>query len=98
MQFSHTNKNLKKIDEEPDFLGGFSPGVVKAFRLRMQFIRGAFNENDLRKMKSYRFEKLKGDREGDYSIRLNDQFRLTFQIEKADDGNRLIVLNIEDYH
>jgi toxin HigB-1 len=49
-------------------------------------------------MKSYRFEKLKGDREGDYSIRVNDQFRLTFQIEKGDDGNRLVVLNIKDCH
>jgi proteic killer suppression protein len=49
-------------------------------------------------MKSYRFEKLKGDRKGDYSIRLNDQFRLTFQIEETGDGNQIVVLDIEDYH
>lgn len=48
MQFRHANKTLQKIDEDADFNGDFSTGVVKAFRKRMQFIRGAANENDLR--------------------------------------------------
>jgi hypothetical protein len=43
--------------------------------MRMQSIRAAANENDLREMKSNHFEKLKGDRKGDYSIRLNLTFR-----------------------
>jgi toxin HigB-1 len=98
MQFRHANKTLKRIDEDAEFDGGFSGNVVKAFRKRMQFIRGAANENDLREMKSYRFERLKGDRKEDYSIRLNDQFRLIFQIEKADNGNTFVILDIEDYH
>ncbi len=98
MQFRHASKTLKKIDEDADFDGGFSAGVVKAFRKRMQFIRGAANENDLTGMNSYRFERLKGDRKDEYSIRLNDQFRLIFLIEKADDGNTLVILDIEDYH
>ena len=58
----------------------------------------AIDENDLRARKSYRFEKLRGKRSSDYSIRLNDQFRLTFQIEKEEGGNRLVILDIEDYH
>jgi toxin HigB-1 len=98
MDYIHTSKTLRRIDEEADFDGGFSPGVVKAFRVRMQSIRAADNENDLRALKSLHFEKLKGDRKGDYSIRLNKQFRLTFQIEEGDDGNRIVVLAIEDYH
>jgi proteic killer suppression protein len=98
MRFRHTNKILKKLDEEADFDGGFSVSLVKKFRMRMQSIRAAADENDLRAMKSNHFEKLKGDRKGDYSIRLNDQFRLTFQIEKTDDGNQIVVLDIEDYH
>ena len=98
MQLRHADKTLKSIDEEADFDGGFPVSVVKKFRMRMQSIRAASNENDLRKMKSNHFEKLKGDRKGDYSIRLNDQFRLTFQIEKTVDGNQIVVLAIEDYH
>ncbi len=98
MDVRHTNKNLEKMDEEPAFDGGFSVGLAKAFRLRMQFIRAAVSENDLRLRKSYHFEKLKGKRSSGNSIRLNDQFRLTFQIEKAATGNRLVILDIEDYH
>jgi proteic killer suppression protein len=98
MQFRHANKILKRIDEDADFDGGFSPGVVKAFRGRMQFIRAATNENDLRAMKSFHFEKLKGDRKGQCSIRLNNQFRLLFEIEKMKGGNRLAILEIADYH
>ena len=98
MNFRHANKTLSKMDEQPDFDGGFAEGLARAFRLRMQFIRAANNENDLRARKSYHFEKLKGDRSSDYSIRLNKQFRLTFQIEKEEGGNCLVILAIEDYH
>jgi plasmid maintenance system killer protein len=31
-------------------------------------------------------------------IRLNDQFQLTFQIEKEETGNCVVILDIEDYH
>ena len=98
MNFRHADKNLERMDEDSGFDGGFSIGLAKAFRLRMQFIRAAVNENDLRLRKSYCFEKLKGKRSSDYLIRLNDQFRLTFQIEKEAVGNRLVILDIEDYH
>jgi toxin HigB-1 len=66
--------------------------------MRMQAIRAAVNENDLRSLKSLHFEKLKGDRKDQYSIRLNDQFRLIFDIEKGDRGNTIVVLGVEDYH
>ena len=72
--------------------------MAQAFAKRMHTIRQATNENTLRAIKSFRFERLKGKRQHEYSIRLNDQFRLIFQIEKADGGNRLVIINIEDYH
>jgi len=33
-----------------------------------------------------------------YSIRLNAQFRLVFEIEKGEQANTLVILGIEDYH
>jgi toxin HigB-1 len=98
VQFRHADKTLKRIDEEADFDGGFASAVVKALRRRMQQIRAAVNENDLRQFNSLRFERLKGKRKHEYSIRLNDQMRLIFQIEKTDDGNIIVVTGIEDYH
>jgi proteic killer suppression protein len=79
MRYRHANKALRRIDEDPDFNGGYAANLVRAFRMRMQAIRAAANENDLRALKSLRFEKLKGDRQHEYSMRLNDQFRLIFQ-------------------
>jgi proteic killer suppression protein len=98
MRFRHANKTLQRMDEEPGFHSGISLGLVQAFEKRMHAIRQATNENTLRAVKSFRFERLKGKRKHEYSIRLNDQFRLIFQIEKEEGGNRLIILNIEDYH
>ena len=56
MQYRHADKNLKEVDENAEFDGGFAPNLVKAFRARMQSIEAATNENDLRGVKSYRFE------------------------------------------
>lgn len=98
MHFRHADKTLRKVDEDADFSGGLSAAVVTAFRKRMQQIRAASNEQDLRGLKSLRFEKLKGQRKHEYSIRLNDQMRLVFQIEKTGDGNRIVVTGVEDYH
>jgi proteic killer suppression protein len=98
MRYRHANKTLRRIDEEPDFEGGYAVNLVRAFRMRMQAIRAASHENDLRALRSLRFEKLKGDRKHQYSMRLNDQFRLIFQIEDSGRGNTIVVLAIEDYH
>ena len=98
MRCRHANKTLRRIDEDPAFDGGYAANLVRAFRMRMQAIRAASNENDLRALKSLRFEKLKGDRKYQYSMRLNDQFRLIFQIEESARGNTIVVLAIEDYH
>lgn len=49
---------------------------------------------DLRVPPANRLERLVGDREGQYSIRVNDQWRICFEWQ---DGNALDV-EIVDYH
>jgi len=41
-----------------------------------------------------RLEKLSGDREGQYSIRINDQWRICFEWKSGDAFN----VDITDYH
>ena len=41
-----------------------------------------------------RLEKLDGDRKGQYNIRINDQYRICFQVE----GNNFFDVEIVDYH
>ncbi len=98
MLVRHTDKMLQRIDDDREYDGKFGPGVDAAFRNLMQFIRAVDHENDLRNFKSLHFEKLKGNRRHEYSMRLNKQFRLIFQIEKAGEHNQLVITGIEDYH
>ena len=49
---------------------------------------------DLQEIRGNRFEKLKGERQGQCSIRINDQYRICFKWEKE---NALDV-EIVDYH
>ena len=49
---------------------------------------------DLRVPPANRLEALHGDREGQYSIRINDQYRICF----AADGNSFYEVGIVDYH
>lgn len=72
--------------------------VISAYRRRLTTIKAAPDERTLRGWKSLHYEKLSGDREGQRSIRLNDQWRVVFTIETDVQPNRITVLAIEDYH
>jgi proteic killer suppression protein len=64
----------------------------------MQAIRAAMDERDLVAVRGNRFEKLKGDRSHQYSVRLNDQYRLILEFEGSGQGKVVVVVGIEDYH
>lgn len=72
--------------------------VVRGFFKVMNSIRAAKDERDLYALKSLHFEKLKGNREAERSLRLNDQFRLIVKVENDSEGNYFVICDIEDYH
>jgi toxin HigB-1 len=98
MDCSFENDDLEKLETDPAFSGGYSAAVVKAFRKRMQQIRAAIDERTFYALKSLRFEKLKGKRSHQHSMRLNDQYRLILEIEHSGKANKIKVINIGDYH
>ncbi len=61
---------------------------------KLDLINAAANLSDLRSPPGNRLEKLDGDRAGQHSIRINDQFRVCFELK---DGNASNV-EIVDYH
>lgn len=61
---------------------------------KLRQLEAADSLDDLRIPPGNRLEALRGDREGQYSIRINDQWRLCFRFE---DGNAHDV-EIVDYH
>ena len=98
MEVSFADDDLEQIYIEASADGGFVPGLVTAYRKRIQFIYEAKDERDLRAWKSLHFEKLKGNRKHQHSIRLNDQYRLIIEFEGKADDKVVVIIEIEDYH
>lgn len=63
-------------------------------QVKLARLSAASNLQDLRTLPGNRFEALKGDRKGQYSIRINDQYRICFQWA----GEQAAVVEIVDYH
>ncbi len=51
---------------------------------RLQILDNATNLQDLRNLPSNRLEALRGDRAGQFSIRINDQWRVRFEWKDGD--------------
>ncbi len=79
MDIVFEDAKLDRLETDAAFSAGFPPPVVSKFRQRMQMIRAADSEQDLRALKSLHFEKLKGKRAHQHSIRLNRQWRLVME-------------------
>jgi len=89
---------LDRLEVDPHYDHGFPPAVVTAYRKRMQAIRAAPDERVFYSFKSLRFEKLKGKREHQHSMRLNDQWRLMVEFEGKAPEKVVAVVDVEDYH
>ena len=68
--------------------------IQKRARMRLQRVMAASSLNDLRIPPSHRLERLRGRRNGQYSIRINDQWRVCFYW--TDQGATAV--EIVDYH
>jgi toxin HigB-1 len=58
-------------------------GIERAARLKLDRLEAATVLSDLASLPGNRFEALKGDREGQYSVRINDQLRVAHRITRA---------------
>ena len=71
------------------------PQSIQKIALRkLIMIDNAQGLKDLRIPPANHLEKLEGNRDGQYSIRINDQFRICFR----PDGNNFYDVEIVDYH
>lgn len=71
------------------------PSSIQQVALRkLRMINNATSLNDLCAPPANRLEKLTGDRAGQYSVRINDQWRVCFRWEDSD----AYEVEITDYH
>lgn len=71
-------------------------GIKRPARLKLDRLEAAATLKDLPALPGNRFERLKGDRKGQYSIRINDQWRICFEWPEKSPGP--VNVEIIDYH
>jgi len=71
-------------------------GVERAAQLKLDRLEAAVELRDIAALPGNRFEALKGDRKGQYSIRINDQWRICFEWPGGAPGPSDV--EIVDYH
>jgi proteic killer suppression protein len=73
---------------------GFPADLVKVARRKLRHLNAAGDLGDLRSPPGNRLEALAGDRTGQHSIRINDQFRVCFVWSEQGPAE----VEIVDYH
>jgi proteic killer suppression protein len=72
----------------------FPPDIVRRAIRKLEYIDLATSINDLRILPGNRLHALEGDRSGQYSISINDQWRICFRFVDGDAHD----VEIADYH
>lgn len=75
---SYKDKRLQPLLERSVVAKGMPADLGKALRRKLIILDGARDLDDLLVPPGNRLEALKGDRAGQHSIRVNDQWRLCF--------------------
>lgn len=98
MEVEFDDEGLDRLETDPRFTAGHPQEVVRAYRKRLQQIRAARDERDFYALKSLHFEKLKGNRDGQHSMRLNSQWRLILELRGEAPCKIIGIIEIADYH
>jgi len=79
---------------EGEVIKGFSPDILRRAVIKLTMVEAATDIHELAIPPSNRLEKLKGDRIGQWSIRVNDRYRICFD---WNDGSSCSI-EFTDYH
>jgi len=97
-----TNEKLPRYRDKrlQQFVAGYRVRDFQAFerqlKKRLTVLLEAQSKYDLLLLRSNHFEQLEGDRKGQYSIRINQQWRLCFEWSESE--NRAFNIEVVDYH
>ena len=96
MKVRFTDRDLDRMETDKSYTGRYAQPIVRSFRRTMAVIRAADTEQVFYGLAGLHFEKLKRQR-GQYSMRLNSQWRLILELEGAQ-PKTVVIVAIEDYH
>ncbi|MGF1623356.1 MAG: type II toxin-antitoxin system RelE/ParE family toxin [Alphaproteobacteria bacterium] len=98
MEIEFADDSLAQIETSEAGATGLPVALIKSVRRKLTVMRAASDDRALRNWKSLHYEKLKGDREGQRSVRVNDKYRIVFTLDSEAKPQKITILSIEDYH
>ena len=76
----------------------FSKDIIKQFKKKVQLLIVISKIEQLKQFRGLYFEFLKGDRKGECSIRINDQYRLVFEQTSNEEISIILVTEISKHY
>lgn len=74
------------------------PNIVKAFVKGVAKLRAASRKEDLFQIHSLNFKALSGTKKGRYSVRVQDQYRIEFSMERENAGTKIIIHELSNHY
>ena len=87
-------KELYENGKASDKKHRFQPNIVKRYKDRVSLLKKVISKEELYPIKSLHFEALHGDKEGLFSIKVNDQYRVEFSLNENLEQPILTICNI----
>jgi proteic killer suppression protein len=98
MKVEFADDDLAQICTDQAFRLGLPVSVIRSARMRLIQLEAARDERDLRNLKGLHYKKGKGDRAGERSVRINDQYRIVFVLIDDEIPPIIRITNIGDTH
>jgi len=98
MEIEFADESLALLETDDAGETKLPVAVIRSARKKLVVLRAAPDDRTLHNWKGLHYEKLKGGRDGQRSIRLNNQFRMVFTLDSETDPKKVTILAVEDYH
>ena len=72
----------------------YQPDIIKRYKRCVDYLKAAYRKEDLFLIKSLNFEALQGDKEGRFSIHVNNKYRIEFTLSETREEPILTICNI----
>lgn len=99
MEIKYAKEYLRELYEEgvcTDKKHRFQPNIVKLYQKRIDTLMGAIRKEDLFPLKSLGFEALHGDKEGLFSIKVNMQYRIEFELDESESEKSITICTLQE--
>lgn len=98
MDFEFKDRKLEDVYYLSDVSLGHGSNVDRKYRKLIGSIKASVDERDLYALKALHYEKLKGDRSHQHSLRIVDQWRLIVERNKTTKKIVILIIEVIDYH